>query len=49
MRDNVGPSLLYLALLGCGGIYFLWRRRYLEREGVSLDALLQRDAWARQS
>lgn len=49
MRDNMGPALLYLALLGCGGIYFLWRRRYLEREGISLDALLQRDAWVRQS
>jgi len=42
--DNPGPSTIYMGLLACGAVYYYFRQRYLVREGVSLAALLRREA-----
>ncbi len=41
VRDNTAPALGYFGLLGVGAVYYYFRRRKLEREGVSLEALLK--------
>lgn len=42
-RDNPGPGLVYLLLLALGAVYYHYRREFLVREGISLDALLRRE------
>ncbi|MGE0622038.1 MAG: APC family permease [Pseudomonadales bacterium] len=42
-RDNPGPGLVYLALLALGAVYYYFRRQFLVREGISLEALLRRE------
>ena len=42
--DNPGPAAIYMVLLALGAVYYYFRQRYLVREGVSLAALLRREA-----
>ncbi len=42
-RDNLGPGLVYLVLLGMGAVYYYFRQQFLVREGISLEALLRRE------
>jgi APA family basic amino acid/polyamine antiporter len=44
IRDNQGPAAIYMVLLALGAVYYYFRQRYLVREGVSLAALLRREA-----
>jgi APA family basic amino acid/polyamine antiporter len=55
VRDNLVPALIYLALVGSGGIYYVFRKRYLDAAGIALDDLLSREkdeaaraTWRRQ-
>ena len=43
VRDNFGPATGYFGLLSLGAVYYYFRRRYLFREGVSLEALLKNE------
>jgi len=43
VRDNFVPAMIYLALVGSGGIYYVLRKRYLDTIGVSLDDLLSKE------
>ncbi len=40
VRDNFEPSMGYFGLLFIGAVYYYFRRKKLEREGISLEALL---------
>jgi APA family basic amino acid/polyamine antiporter len=44
VRDNLVPALFYFALVGLGGVYYVFRKRYLDRHGISLQEMLQHEA-----
>jgi hypothetical protein len=44
IRNNPGPAMIYIGLLGLGGVYYFLRSRYLERNGISLQAILRHEA-----
>ncbi|MEJ2088017.1 MAG: APC family permease [Gammaproteobacteria bacterium] len=43
VRDNLGPALIYFVLLAMGAVYYYYRQQLLDREDISLDALLRRE------
>jgi APA family basic amino acid/polyamine antiporter len=43
VRDNFVPAMIYLALVGSGGIYYVLRKRYLDATGVVLEDLLSKE------
>ena len=43
VRDNTEPAIGYFTLLFIGAVYYFFRRRKLESEGVSLEALLKHE------
>ena len=44
IRNNPGPAMIYMGLLSLGAVYYFLRSRYLERNGVSLEAILRHEA-----
>jgi APA family basic amino acid/polyamine antiporter len=43
VRDNLVPALFYFVLVGLGAVYYLMRKRNLDRAGISLEDLLLRE------
>ncbi|MEZ5557727.1 MAG: APC family permease [Pseudomonadales bacterium] len=44
VRNNPGPSFVYLMLVLLGAVYYFGRQRHLARQGVSLHDLLRHEA-----
>ena len=44
VRDNLLPGLFYIGLIALGAVYYFFRRRHLDRLGISLRDLLRTEA-----
>ena len=44
IRSNPVPSMIYLGLLSLGAMYYFLRSSYLQRNGISLQAILRQEA-----
>jgi APA family basic amino acid/polyamine antiporter len=43
VRDNLLPGLIYLGLVASGAVYYVLRKRYLDRTGIDLSVLLSKE------